>query len=269
MPQKYILASCLKTIEAHFGSKASFFFEWNPKIVVCPGDESLIITQQNPDSFTLSVLGMTPSWAKRPMKLINARAEGDKNPDNDPAFKGCRAIFLKPAFQKPLFSQRCIVIADAFIEYASSIFPSPYLCYLREHRHPFGFAGLYDTWVNPANQEQSHSFTIITVASNSLIRGMPASRMPVILSYGRESKWLKPNLSLAEILGMLTTHPSKQMNAYSVSKKIDQPGLYSKEILAPQGPKLLSEEQPIPLPRQSYYGHKKKPSDHTQTLGER
>lgn len=104
MSAKYILTSSLETIEAHFGSKASKLFEWDPKIVVSPGDESLIITLQNPDAFTLSAWGITPSWAKRPMQLINTRAEGDKNPDNDSSFKGSRAIFLKPAFQKPLFT---------------------------------------------------------------------------------------------------------------------------------------------------------------------
>lgn len=253
MPTKYILASSLETIEAHFGSKASKMFEWEPRIVVSPGDESLIITQQNPNEFTLSVFGMTPSWAKQPMQLINARADGDKNPDNDPAFKGSRAIFLKPAFQKPLFSQRCIVIADAFIENSSGIFPTPYLCYLREHRHPIGFASLFDTWVNPVNQEQFHAFTIITVAANSLIRGMPASRMPVILSYGRESKWLKPTLSLAKILGLLVKHPSRQMNAYPISNKVNQPGPFTKAILTPQGPRLLSEEQPPMFNSKTYF----------------
>jgi len=66
MSAKYILASSLETIEAHFGSKASKLFEWDPNIVVSPGDESLIITQQNPDVFTISAFGMTPLWAKRP-----------------------------------------------------------------------------------------------------------------------------------------------------------------------------------------------------------
>jgi putative SOS response-associated peptidase YedK len=266
MPIKYILASSLDTIEAHLGSKAAKMFEWEPKIVVSQGDKSLIITQQNPDAFTLSAFGMTPSWAKRPMQLINARAEGDKNPDNDPSFKGSRAIFLKPAFQKPIFTQRCIVIADAFIESSSGVFPTPHLFYLRDHRHPIGFAGLYDLWKNPVNQEQVHSFTIITTVANSLVRGLPASRMPVILPYGRESQWLKPTLCLAELLGMLTKYPSKQMNAYPISGKVNQQGPFTKKILTPQGARLLSETQPPSLPQQSYYGHKKRPGDNTQTF---
>jgi len=268
MCRKYILASNSETIENHFGAKASGFTNQSPAVVVEPGFESLVITQQSPGELTLSVFGMTPSWAKQPMQFINARAEGDKNPDNDPTFKGSKAIFLKPAFQKPLFSRRCIVVADAFIGWSAAILPKPYLFYLRDHKHPIGFAGLYDTWVNPVNGIQIHSFAIITVAANSLVRSLPSYRMPVILPFGQEAGWLKPTLSLAEILRTLAMQPSKQMNAYPISSKIDQSGPYSKEVLTPQGPRLLSEEQPPALPLQSYYGHKKKPGDNTQTLSD-
>jgi putative SOS response-associated peptidase YedK len=268
MPRKYILASSLETIEIHFGSKFPKTVDWEPPIVVSPGNESLIITQENPGELTLSVFGLTPSWAKCRMQLINARAEGDKNPENNPDFKGSKAVFLKPAFQKPLFTKRCIVIADAFMAWSSGILPKPYLFYLREHKHPIGLAGLYDIWIDPATKTEIHSFTIITVAANSLIRGIQSSRMPVILSYGQESRWLKQTLSLAEILGMLNKCPSKQMNGYLLSGKIDMPGPYSKEMLSPQGPRLLSEEFPPSLPQQSYYGHKKKSSDNTKTLGD-
>ena len=58
------------------------------------------------------------------------------------------------------------------------------------------------------------------------------------------------------------------MNGYLLSNKINQPGPYSKEILNPHGPRLLSEEPPPSLPQKSYYGHKKKSSDNSQTLGD-
>ncbi|MBW6492191.1 MAG: SOS response-associated peptidase [Lentimicrobium sp.] len=268
MIHTYILASNLETIETHFGSKASPSVEWEAPLVVSAGDTSLIITQQNPAEFTLSTFGLTPAWAKSKIQLINARAEGDKNPENNPDFKGSKAIFLKPAFQKPLFLQRCIVIADAYIDRQPGIFLRPYLFYLREHRHPLGFAGLYDIWKDPFSLTEHHSFTIITVAANALVRSLPSSRMPVILPYGQESRWLKQTLSLAEILRMLVRHPSKQMNAWPVSNQIDQSGSYSKDMLKPVGPKLWPEEFPSPLKVQSHYGHKKKPDNNTRTLGE-
>ena len=268
MPRKYILASNLETIESHFMAKTPNQLEWEPPILVSPGDESLVITQENPGEFTLSSFGITPAWAKSRMQIINARAEGDKKPENNPEFRGSKAIFLKPAFQKPLFTRRCIVVADAFLDWSPGIFSKPHLFYLRDHKHPIGLAGLFDIWTDPVTKAQFHSFAIITTAANSLLRGIQSSRMPVLLPYGQETRWLKPTLGLAEILGMLTITPSKQMNGYPLNSKIDQPGPYSKEILVLQGPKLLSEDHPPPLPRQSYYGHKKKPGDNTQTLGE-
>jgi hypothetical protein len=47
------------------------------------------------------------------MILINTRAEGDKNLENNPEFNGSNAIFLKSAFKKPIQSQRFMVIANA------------------------------------------------------------------------------------------------------------------------------------------------------------
>jgi hypothetical protein len=52
MPRKYILASSLETIEIHFGSKFPKTLDWEPLIVVSPGNESLIITQEKPGVLT-------------------------------------------------------------------------------------------------------------------------------------------------------------------------------------------------------------------------
>jgi len=91
--------------------------------------------------------------------------------------------------------------------------------------------------------------------------------MPVILPYGQESRWLKPNLSLAEILKMLAPYPSKQLNGYQVSNKIDHPGSYSKGILTPYGEILSSLEQPLSLLRSSYCGHKKRHEGNIRKIG--
>ena len=45
--------------------------------------------------------GMTPSWMTKPALFINARAEGDHNPDNNPAYTGTKGIITKPAFRSP------------------------------------------------------------------------------------------------------------------------------------------------------------------------
>jgi len=117
----FVLKSGIESIEENFNAKASLPIDWNPKLIINPGDRAMIICQGEPDVITLSTFGMTPSWAKYPMQLIHARAEGDKNPDNDPTFNGSKAIFLKKAFRIPLFSKRCIVIVNAFTEWSNGI----------------------------------------------------------------------------------------------------------------------------------------------------
>jgi putative SOS response-associated peptidase YedK len=256
MCQKFILASSLATIEKSFSVFADSRLEYKPRFVLVPGEMTLVITQLDPKQLTLSKFGMTPTWAKQPMNLINARAEGNKNPKNDPMYTGGQAIFMKPAFKKPLHTQRCIVIADAYIEWSSTT-KQPYLIYLRDHNRPFGMAGLYDKWINPETKAETNSFTIITVPGNSLIHQLPASRMPVILPKGRESDWLKPSKHLSEILGMLQIFPAERMNAFPVSKEVDLPGLFTLDNLKPVGEKLYKEAEQKFIPHR-HWGHKQK-----------
>jgi len=256
MCHKFILVSNLTIIEKKFSVIAGTKVEWEPHVIVFPGEETLIITQQNPKQLTLSKFGMTPTWSKQPMSLINARAEGNKNPDNDPLFTGGKSIFMKPAFKRPLVSQRCVVVADAFIEWSTKT-KKPYLVYLRDKVRPFGMAGLYDVWINPDNKAEIHSFTIITVPGNPLIHELSASRMPVILPKGRERDWLRPSNHLTDILRMLDMYPADKMNAYPICKQIESEGPYSSEILKPIGDRIYSEIGQKFIP-QRHYGHKQK-----------
>jgi putative SOS response-associated peptidase YedK len=256
MCQKFILCTHRETIEKRFNLSSDSKLEWEPGIVVSPGEETLIITQQNPKRLTLSEFGMTPVWAKQPMNLINARAEGNKNPINDPLFTGSRGIFLKPAFKRPLVSQRCIVIADAFVEWSATT-GQPYLTYLRNRERPFGIAGLYDIWINPDTKAELHGFTIITVPGNSLIHQIAATRMPVIIPKGREVPWLRSSNHLTDILGMLETFPAERMNAYPVGRDIDLQGPFTTGILTPVGERFYKETEQKIIPHR-HWGHKQK-----------
>jgi len=259
MCRRFILGSSHTDIEQRFGTRTFPASDLPAPLVVAEGDYSLIITSENPGCYTLSRFGMTPAWARQPMQLINARAEGDKNPENDPAFRGSRAIFMKPAFKKPLFNRRCLVIADAYLERLGNPAALPLLVHLKNKRHPIAFAGLYDVWTDPLTREEVHSFAIITTTANSLIRGIPAFRMPVILPFGKETRWLKPDLSLAVILEMLNPYAAAEMNAYPVSRETEGKGPFSLSVLKPSGPFLSVEKDAPALKTSSYYGHKKKP----------
>ncbi|NVN96732.1 SOS response-associated peptidase family protein [Candidatus Nomurabacteria bacterium] len=262
MPRRIVLGSAIATMEAYFDVESSKSNEWIPELVFSPGDKGLIITQQNPGEITFSSLGMTPAWAEHKMNIIVIRAEGDKNPTNDPSFNGSRAIFLKPAYRKPLFTQRCIVIADAYIECSSTNESQPFLFFLQHQQRPFGMAGLYDLWKDPASEDIHHSFAIITVPGNSLARKMGVSRMPLILPRGKEKYWLKPTNSLTDILQTLVKYPAELMNAYPINNRIMKARSYSKEMLKPTGEILSKETESLTLSRKTHRHDKKSEVSH-------
>jgi putative SOS response-associated peptidase YedK len=256
MCRKFVLVSSLEAIEKRFNIKASVRINPYTGIIVAPGDGTFVMTQKDPKQFTLSEFGMTPAWAGKPMSLINARAEGNKNPKNDPLYTGSPSIFLKPAFKRPLVTQRCIVIADAFIAWSAAT-KQPFLVYLRNHERPFGLAGLYDMWINPETKAEHHGFTIITVPGNALLHQLPAFRMPVIIPKGREARWLRSSNHLTDILGMLEIFPAEKMNAYPIDSDFDKITPVTANSLKPAGNRIYTEVEPRVIPHR-HWGHKQK-----------
>lgn len=214
-----------------------------PSYAISRGDMSYVITSKSPYELQAFRFGMTPYMAKTPMDMINARAEGDKNPTNDPHYQGPNQIFLKKAFMKPIRSQRCLVLADAYYEWSAA--RKPYLVYLQNKDWPFAFAGIYDRWKNPATGEIFSSFAIITTAANSMLQSLGIRRMPVILSKGEEREWIKETLSLSWVLRMLTPYDAKKMNTYPVSDLVNTCKNNEPALINPIGAKLQSEEKPV------------------------
>ena len=156
MSKKFVLASDLQRIETRFNARLSPNTIEIPKLyAVSGGDETFVITSQEPHLIQVFKFGMTPFYSHEQLNLINARAEGDKNGADIPDYNGSKAIFLKQAFRKPIQSQRCLVIADAYYEWSDQ--NKPYLVYLQNKNRPFAFAGLYDQWKNPESGEIIYS----------------------------------------------------------------------------------------------------------------
>ncbi len=239
---RYILVQALEEIEKRFNVSAPEGTEWKPAFNISPGQLAPVITSDNPRELQMFRFGMTPFWAKKPMYLINARAEGDHNKEDDPNYKGAKGIITKPSFRKPIRSQRCLVIADAFIEGTiKEKLSKPYVVYLRNRVRPFAFAGLWDEWTNRETGEISRGFTIITTTANELLQKLPHHRSPVILDQRYEKKWLDNSLPLADITKLLRPYPADLMNAYPIDPAIKNPRAEGKDLLRPIGERLVPE----------------------------
>lgn len=239
---RYVVVSKISEIEERFGviSLAPFAPHFN----IGPGTFAPVITDKDPDKLQFFMFGMTPFWAKKKMYFFNARAEGDHNTSNDPNYRGAMGIISKPAFRKSIRSQRCLVIADAFIEGTTEQkLDKPHVVHLSKGKRPFAFAGIWDEWVDKETGEVLQSFAIITTTPNELLQKLPHHRAPVILPPGREREWLDPNLSLSEVTALLAPYADDDMNAYPISTEIKNPRNNDVRLLKPTGPPIITSQK--------------------------
>lgn len=231
---RYVVVSKISEIEARFGVQAPIDFP--PNFNIGPGSMVPVIASDAPEIIQFFQFGLTPFWAKKRMYLFNARAEGDQNSDNNPEYRGAMGIISKPAFRKPIRSQRCLIIADAFIEGTTAEkLDKPHLVHLGKDDRPFAFAGIWDEWVDRESGEVVRSCAIITTVPNALLQKIPHHRSPVILEKNAERTWLDPNASLSEITALLKPYEHGYMNAYPISTEIKNPRNNYKDLLLPVG----------------------------------
>lgn len=155
--------------------------------------------------------GLVPAWAKDTSfgsKLINARGE---------------TVHEKPSFRRAFKQRRCLVIADGFYEWHKQDGgKQPMFIHLPD-RAPFGMAGLYEHWTDPASGDILTTCTIITTESNSTLRPLH-HRMPVILPREQYPAWLDPRQTDTDALrALLRPYPGGDLSYYPVSKRVNYP----------------------------------------------
>ena len=239
---RYILIQKAEVLEKRFGVLVPDSISLNPSYNISPGKFAPVITNDHPHEIQLFRFGMTPSWMSKPTMLINARAEGDHNSDNNPAYTGAKGIITKPAFRKPIRSQRCLIPADAFIEGPEKEkLNKPFVVYLRNHVRPFAFAGIWDCWKSPQTSELIYSFAIITTVANEVTQKIQHHRSPVILHREDEKKWLSNTLPLSDLTQLLVPYPGELMNAYPIAPTIKNPGADDPGLIHPAGQRIMPE----------------------------
>ena len=239
---RYILVQKKDVVEKRFNVTFDPTIDYKPSYNISPGKWAAVIADNDSQKVGMMRFGFCPFWAKKDMLFINARTEGDHNKSNDPGYTGTKGIISKPAFRKAIRSQRCLVLADAFIEGTTQEkLSKPFMVYLREKVRPFAFAGIWDEWKNPETGAVIQSFAIITTVSNALLQKLPHHRSPVILPRQYEKRWLRQSLSLSDVTSFLEPYPAEKMNAYPISPVIKNPKLDERSLINPIGHRIEPE----------------------------
>jgi putative SOS response-associated peptidase YedK len=239
---QYAIVSKIEKIEKSFNVQLKEGLEFESNKIIIPGTKGLVITDKNPRIIQDFIFGFTPTWADKLKYIINARAEGDHNKENSPDYTGGKGIINKPFFRKAIRSQRCLVIADSFIESTGKKeLKKSYNVYLKEYVNPIAFAGIWDTWQNKETGEIHDTFAIITTRPNQLMLKIPHERMPVILKPSMFSRYLSTKSPLSDITAMLEPYPAKDMNAYEIATSFYNERNDARKALQPYSQRLDKE----------------------------
>lgn len=169
--------------------------------------------------------GLVPAWAKDAEignRMINARAE---------------TLTEKPSFREAFKKRRCIIPASGFYEWqkkasAAGGAKQPFYFYLKE-KEVFGFAGLYEEWIDKDSGDVLETCTIITTEANDVLKPVH-DRMPVILKPADYDQWLDAKENNSDRLQkLLAPYPADEMSSYAVSRSVNIPDADSPELIAP------------------------------------
>jgi putative SOS response-associated peptidase YedK len=166
--------------------------------------------------------GLVPAWAKDAdigNRMINARAE---------------TVAEKPSFREAFKKRRCIIPATGFYEWRKkgSGAKQPFYFYLRE-KEVFGFAGLWEEWIDKTSGDVLETCTIITTEANEVLKPVH-DRMPVILPAAAYDEWLDPQMNdTGRLQKLLAPYPAKEMTAHAVSTSVNVPDADSPALIEP------------------------------------
>ncbi|MCY2966632.1 MAG: SOS response-associated peptidase [Planctomycetota bacterium] len=185
--------------------------ELPPRCNIAP-TQQVAIVRQTPSGRDLSLLrwGLIPSWAKDAKigsSLINARSESAAE---------------KPSFRSAFKKRRCLIPCDGFYEWeviSGQKVKQPWLIGVGD-TPVFAFAGLWETWHDPAGVAVE-TCSILTTSSNELLRPFH-DRMPVILDPADFALWLDPAVQTADpLLPLMAQFPADRMHRYRVSTVVN------------------------------------------------
>ena len=192
-----------------------------PRYNVAPTQPVLVVRRSRERGVVADEVrwGLVPHWARDTSgsgRMINARVET-----------------LQAKFGNLLERRRCLVPSDGFYEWRTD--PDGKrrpVRYTLADGSLFAFAGLWAVWKDPQTGELLRSCTIVTCPPNEIVEPVH-DRMPVILPWAAEARWLSEDVGAAEAMQLLLPFPAEEMAAAEVSPLVGNPDNDTAELFDP------------------------------------
>ena len=212
-PLQLAIVEGLDVVDSRYGNVP-------PRYNGAPSQEMLVIRQNHQTgerSLDLLKWGLIPYWIDDP--------KGGRKPINAKAETVSRLPMFRDAYQR----RRCIVPVDGFFEWqATKGGKQPYAIAMKDGS-PFGIAGIWENWKEPATGEWIRTFAIITVPANPLVAKIH-DRMPAILTPDSYDRWLGTEPDPKELM---ISFPAEPMRMWPISRRVNKPENDDAALLEP------------------------------------
>lgn len=222
---RYALSAAISDIAQEFSTNSapelSLPADWNIK----PTNDVYIIKNQ---AIEIASWGMIAHWSKSDdeavksqSSAINARSE---------------SVHEKPTFKSAFRSNRCLLPATGYYEWASELgkYKTKQPIYVsRDDKKLLAFTGIFQSWTSPSGRV-IQSVSIITrqaVGQLALVH----SRMPVFLPRDRWADWMNPKINdVAKIRSLMDIpNPDANLGFHPVSSAVNSITGSGPELIEP------------------------------------
>ena len=195
---------------------------YKPRYNAAPTQLLPVITSDSPKGVSLFYWGTSPEWSKNKTpgeKIINLTVE---------------SIEEKPALQRAIKKNRCLVPADGFYVWRkvgkkTSI---PYR-FISTQQEPFAFAGIWEEFED-TDGHQIQTFKLITTPADQALASF-TERRPVLLNSDQSLQWLG-GAEDTDFLALLKTTSGIVLNNYPVSPGISNTNQDLASMIIPTPP---------------------------------
>ena len=153
-----------------------------------------VITSEDSSKIQSCHWGLIPEWVKDAKKANEIR----KMTYN----AKCETIKEKLSFRNSIKDRKCLIIADGFYEWQSTL--DGKICHYMTcpDNEIFTFAGIWTNWLDKSTGELIKSVSIITQAANEMMSKIHniKKRQPVILHEENRKNWFDSGLDFQKIL---------------------------------------------------------------------
>ena len=203
--------------------------EWGSRYNLAPGQDVLVVraaagTGSRGVELAKMRWGLVPAWAKGEAAATapaNARSE---------------SLASRSMFREAFRRRRCLVPASGFYEWKGpSCRRQPFLFRFVDGA-ALCFAGVWESWRNPADGQTVESCAIITTAPNERVR-VVHDRMPAILGLDETVRWLDPGLTEpGDLAPLLHPYAGDALQSFPVTTRVNNVRFDDPACLEPAPP---------------------------------